>query len=137
MTAQNGALVLIKAGNGASPEVFTTIGGLRTSQITLNNHALDTTNVESGAWKQLLGSAGISSMTIAGSGLFSNSASEETLRGYAFAASVNNYQFAFANGNYVSGAFMVTAYERSGNYDGEEQYSLTLESAGTIAFATS
>jgi hypothetical protein len=30
MSIQNGALVLIKIGNGATPEVFTTIGGLST-----------------------------------------------------------------------------------------------------------
>ena len=137
MTAQNGALVLIKVGNGASPEVFTTVGGLRTSKLTLNNHALDATNVESGAWKQLLGNAGVSSIFIHGTGLFTNSSAEETLRGYAFAGSASNYKFIFANGNNITGAFMVTEYERSGNHDGEEMYSLTLESAGTITFAAS
>ena len=119
------------------PEVFTTIGGLRTSKITLNNHVLDTTNVESGAWRPLLGGAGISAISIQGSGLFTNSAAEETFRGYAFANSANNYKFIFANGNNITGAFMVTDYERSGNHDGEEMYSITLESAGTITFAAS
>ena len=137
MTAQNGALVLIKVGNGGSPEIFSTIGGLRTSRMVLNHAVLDATNRESGPWKQLLGNAGINSLTIEGTGLFTNSASEETLRGYAFANSANNYTFIFANGNNVSGPFMVTAYERSGNYDEEEIYQLTLESAVTIAFAVS
>jgi TP901-1 family phage major tail protein len=114
--------------------VFTTIGGLRLSGMVLDNHVLDATNRESGAWRQLLPNAGIHSLTIHGNGLFTDVASEETVRGYAFAGTVNNYQFIFANGDYVSGPFMVTSYERSGNIDSEEIYSLTLESAGTIIF---
>ena len=137
MTAQNGALVLIKVGNGATPEVFTTIGGLLTSRITLNNHVVDATNRESGTWKQLLSGAGVSSFSIEGEGRFTNSASEETLRGYAFARSSNNYKFIFANGNYITGLFMVTHYERSGHNDSEESYAIALESAGNITFATS
>jgi TP901-1 family phage major tail protein len=127
---------LIKVGNGADPEVFSTVGGLRTSRMVLNNKALDTTNLESGPWKQLLGSAGISSMVIEGGGLFTDSASEETLRLYAFANSANNYRFVFANGDNVTGPFMVTAYERDGNYNDAETFAITLESAGTLTFAS-
>ena len=137
MTAQNGTLVLIKVGNGGGPETFTTVGGLRTSEILLNHHPLDATTVESGVWRQLLGSAGILSFHISGSGLFTNSASEELVRGYAFSGSANNYKFIFANGNNVTGPFMVTSYLRSGNHDAEEIYAITLESAGIITFATS
>jgi TP901-1 family phage major tail protein len=134
MTIQNGALVLIKIGNGAMPEVFTTIGGLHTSGMKLENQILNATNVESGAWKQLLGSAGIASLSISGSGLFTDSAAEATLMNYALAGSVNNYQFIFANGDMLSGPFLVTSYERSGDYGAEEIYSLALESAGTVTF---
>jgi len=137
MTAQNGALVLIKAGNGGSPEVFTTIGGLQVNEMLLNCHALNATNLESGAWQQLLGSAGNLSLHISGNGLFTNSTSEETVRGNAFSGSANNYEFVFANGNYVTGPFMITTYQRSGQYDSEEIYALTMESAGTINFFSS
>ena len=137
MTAQNGSLVLIKVGNGASPEGFSTIGGLRICDMKLDNHVLDATNLESGAWRQLFSTAVSHAMTIQGSGLFTNSVSEETLRGYAFSGTANNYRFIFANGNYVSGPFMVISYERSGQYDSEETYSITLESAGAISFAIS
>lgn len=135
MAAQKGSLVLIKVGNGGGPETFTTIGGLRTSKLVLNNQVVDTTNKDSGAWRQLLSGAGIRSMSISGSGVFTDSAAEETVRGYAFSNSINNYKFFFANGNTVTGAFQVTSYERAGNHDGEETYSLTLESAGSVTYA--
>jgi TP901-1 family phage major tail protein len=138
MAAQNGNLVLIKVGNGAMPtEAFTTIGGLRTSKMTLDHKEMESTNRESGLWTQLLSGAGLHSLTIEGSGLFTNSAAEETLRGYAFAASVNNYKFIFANGNNVTGAFMVTSYTRSGNYDEPETFEVMLVSAGALTFAVS
>jgi len=134
MPADAGSLVLIKIGNGASPEVFSTIGGLHTSGMKLDNQILNATNVESGIWKQLLGSAGIASLSISGSGLFTDSASEDTLLGYALSGSVNNYQFIFANGDMLSGPFLIATYERSGDYGAEEVYSLALESAGIITF---
>lgn len=127
--------MLIKVGNGASPEVFATVGGLRASAIMLGNQPFDATTMESGVWRRLLGGAGIQSMHISGSGMFTDAASEETVRGYAFAGSVNNYQFIFANGDSVTGAFLVTSYDRSGDYGSEEIYALTLESAGAITFA--
>jgi len=136
MSIYNGTLVLIKAGNGATPEVFTPIGGLRTSSMTLDNHVLDATNVESGVWRELMETVGISSVSMGGSGLFSDAASEEMVRGYAFAGTANNYQFIFANGDCLSGPFIITSYQRSGDYGGEEIYSLMLASSGTINFVS-
>src|SRR4051812_11409715 len=128
MTAGKGALVLIKVGDGAIPETFHTIGGLRTSHMLLDNQSLDTSNIESGAWRQLLGNAGIRLLRISGSGVFTDSTSEEAVRQYALAGSVKNYRFVFANGDYITGPFQVIAYERSGHHDSEEAYSLMLES---------
>jgi len=134
MSAESGTLVLIKVGNGGSPETFTTIGGLRTSAMTLSNHTMDASNVQLGQWKQLQSNSGIMSMSISGGGMFTDSAAEEMVCGYAFAQSVNNYQLIFANGDMVSGPFMITAYSRSGDFQDEEIYTLTLESAGNITF---
>ena len=44
MAAQKGSAMLLKVGNGGSPETFTTIGGLRSTGITLNDEAVDITN---------------------------------------------------------------------------------------------
>ena len=137
MTTQSGTLVLIKVGDGGDPELFTTIGGLQASKMVIDNQLLETTNAETGAWRQLLGNAGIHFLSIEGSGLFTDSVSEEMVRSHAFSGGANSYQFIFANGNKVSGQFIITTYERSGNYGGGEIYALTLESAGTITFTVS
>ena len=58
MAAQKGSALLMKIGDGASPEVFTTIGGLRSTSISLNEEAVDvTTKDSSGKYRELLGAA--------------------------------------------------------------------------------
>ena len=44
MAAQKGSAMLMKVGNGGSPETFTTIGGLRSTSLTINNESVDVTN---------------------------------------------------------------------------------------------
>lgn len=135
MTAQKGSLVLVKIGDGGTPtEAFTTVGGLRTTRMVLNNQAVDASNKDSGAWRTLLAGAGIRSMTISGNGIFTDAASEETVRGHAFANTIANYQLTFGNGDTLIAPFQIVSYERAGEYDGEETYSLTLNSAGTVTF---
>lgn len=136
MTAQKGSLMLLKIGNGGAPETFTTIGGLRATGFSHNNQTVDTTNKDSGAWRQLLDGAGTRSVSISGSGVFTDSAAEETVRGIAMNNQIKNYQLTFGNGDSMSGAFQIASYQRSGNYNNEETYSLSLLSAGPVTFTT-
>ena len=134
MAAGKGKLVLLKVGDGASSEAFTTVAGLRTASITKNNQTVDVTTKDSTGWRQLLEGAGISNMSISADGIFTDAASEETIRGYAFADSIDNYEFVLANGDKFAGAFQITSYQRSGGYDDAETFSISLESAGTVTF---
>lgn len=134
MTAQKGSLVLIKVGDSATPvESFNTIRGLKVSRMLIENQTIDASDVSSGAWRKINSGAG-RSLVISGTGIFSDVASEEVVRGYAFSGVAKNYRFYFGNGSYVAGAFVISRYERSGEYDEEETYGLTLESAGGISF---
>lgn len=134
MTAQKGSAFLLKVGDNGSPENFTTVGGMKANAFILNNTAVDATNKNSGAWRILAEGAGIRHVTITGTGIFTDSATEETVRGYAFSNSIRNYQIVMANGDVLQGAFQITRYERAGEYDNVENYTMTLESAGVIAF---
>ena len=135
MTAQKGSLLLLKVGDGATPtENFTTVGGLRTTGFTHNNQTVDATNKDSGAWRELLDGAGTRSITISGSGVFTDAASEETVRGFAMNNQIKNYKMTFGNGDSMTGPFQITSYQRAGNYNNEETYSISLASAGAITF---
>lgn len=134
MTAYKGSLALIKVGDGGAPENFTTLGGLQVLRFSLRNQALDASHIGSGSWRNLLDGAGMQAITLTGAGLFTDAASEELFRGYAFAQATRNYEFHFANGDVVRGAFLITRYERLAPHDGEERCEATLESAGELEF---
>jgi len=137
MAAQKGRALLMKIGNAASPEVFTTIGGMRSTSITLNDEAVDITNKDTtNDARSLLAAAGIKSMSVSGNGVFTDSASETTLYGKWHAAANANYQFLVPNLVTFTGAFMLETLEYAGEYNGEVTYSFSFQSAGDITIAT-
>jgi len=121
-------------GSGASPDVFTKIGGLRATSLTLNQSTVDITDVDSSGWRELLSDAGIRSMALSGSGIFEDEAADETMRAKFFAGTIDTYQIQSAGGDKFTGSYQCTSYERNGEVDGAEEFSLTLESSGSITF---
>tara|TARA_R110000824_G_scaffold37643_1_gene115720 strand:+ start:2850 stop:3263 length:414 start_codon:yes stop_codon:yes gene_type:complete len=136
MAAQKGSAMLMKTGNGASPEVFTTIGGLRSTSLSINNESVDVTTKDSSGKRNLLAAAGIQTISVSGSGIFTDVASETTIKTNVLADTVNNYQFLVPDFGTFTGAFQATSLEYAGEYNGEVTYSMSFESAGTITFAT-
>ncbi|RMD61106.1 MAG: phage tail protein, partial [Alphaproteobacteria bacterium] len=63
MAAQKGKLVLLKADiAGGSPQVYTTIAGLRTTTWTINGEDVDVTTKDDNGWQQRLAGAGVRSL---------------------------------------------------------------------------
>ena len=58
MSAEKGSAFLLKIGNGASPPVYGTVAGLRTTQLSINGEAVNITSKDSGGWRELLTGAG-------------------------------------------------------------------------------
>ena len=136
MAAQQGKALLMKIGDGASPEVFTTIGGMRSNTLTMNDEMVDVTNKDSSGARTILAQGGVNSITVAGSGVFTDSASETTLKGKFNVSALTNYQFLVPDFGTFTGTFMLTTLEYAGEYNGEVTYSFTFESSGAITFAT-
>lgn len=135
MTAQRGRDLLIKIGDGQTPETFTTVAGLRSSQLTFNATTIDITNADStDMWRELL-NAGIKSATIAGSGVFKDATSDMMLRNAFFNQTLSDYQIIIPSFGIVSGAFKLTQLHYEGPYDGEVKITLQLASAGALGFA--
>ncbi len=131
MPAYSGRDFLLKVNISS---VYTTIGGMRTTSLTLNNAAVDISTKSTGAWRKLLAQAGIRRLRLSAAGVFENSAAEETIRAAAFNHTALTMQLAFGNGDTLTGQFLIVGYDRSGDVDGEETYAITLESADTITF---
>ncbi|MFQ5774200.1 MAG: phage major tail protein, TP901-1 family [Kiloniellaceae bacterium] len=132
MAAQKGKLVLLKADlAGGSPQVYTTVAGLRTTTWTVNGEDVDATTKDDNGWQQRLAGAGVRSISVSATGIFQDSIVEETVRQWAFDQTINWYQITFENGDRLEAQFQISNYERTGDHDGAETYSLTLASHGT------
>ena len=136
MAAQKGSALLMKIGNGGSPEAFTTIGGMRSTSLTMNDEMVDVTNKDSSRARTLLAQGGVNSITVSGSGVFTDSASEATLKAKFDVSALTNYQFLVPDFGTFTGNFQLTTLEYGGEFNGEVTYSFTFESSGAITSAT-
>ena len=135
MTAQRGRDLLIKIGDGASPENFTTVAGLRATNLSFNATNIDiTSNDSTDMWRELL-AAGVKTAAISGSGVFKDAASDAALRTAFFAQSLPNWQIVIPSFGTVSGPFKISSLQYDGPFDGEVKISLSLASAGALDFA--
>lgn len=130
MTSQKARDLLLKIGDGGSPEVFTTLGAARAVTVSIDNVPADATAMDGSGGQSLQADAGIQSMDITLEGLFKDAAAEETLRAAAFARRARNYKLCFPNGDVYAAAFAVVSYQRGGSYDGLEGFSVTLRRSG-------
>ena len=134
MAAQKGKTFVLKIGNGATVEVFTTVGGMRSTSISINNTSVDITDKDSDSWQTLLADAGGRSVAISASGIFKDTVSEQTILDAAMAALINNYQIVFEDGGTFEGGFQIETLSYQGDNNDVRQYSLSLKSSGTITF---
>jgi TP901-1 family phage major tail protein len=138
MAAQKGKDVLIKIGDGASPETFTTIAGIRARTITLNAKTVDATDSDSaGRWRELLAGSGVKSVAVAGSGVFRDSAADAAMRQAFFDQSAGDWQLIIPSFGVFQGPFVIATLDYAGQHDGEATFSLSLASAGAVAFTAS
>ena len=133
MAAQKGAALLLKINTTGS--TYVTVGGLRSTSITLNDESVDVTNKDSSGNRTLLADAGVFSMSVSGSGVFTDQTTEETMRVAMNATTFKNFQILIPDLGTYTGAFMVSSLEYAGEYNGEVTYSVSLESSGAIAYA--
>ena len=135
MAAQKGKDILLKIGDGAGPEVFTTVAGLRARTISLNARSVDATDSDSaGRWRELLAGAGVRQASVSGAGVFRDAASDALIRAAFFAQSADNWQLIVPDFGTLQGPFLVAALEYAGEHEGEATYAITLASAGEISF---
>ena len=132
MAAEKGSAFLLKVGDGGSPPAFATVAGMRTTQMSVNGEAVNVTSKDSGGWRELLSGAGVRSVSVAGSGIFTGSAAELRVKGNALAGVLDDYELSFESGERMRGRFLVTRLDYAGDYYGERNYALSLESSGEV-----
>ncbi len=133
MAAQRGGALLLKMDISGT---MTTIGGLRSTTLTINDEAVDISNKDSGSSRLLLPSGGILSMSVSASGVFTDAVSEQTLRSKVHQSTFESYNIIVPDLGTYAGRFMIASLEYAGEYNGEVTYSITLESSGDITFTS-
>ncbi|MGE4043314.1 MAG: phage tail tube protein [Acetobacteraceae bacterium] len=137
MAAVSGKNLRISKGDGASPEVFSVIGGARTDSLTLNNGTIDITNKDTNDFRRLLADAGVRSMDLSVTGIFTDTASENAIITAADERSIDNYKIELTGVGIWQGAFIISSFQINGSHDGVVEYSASFQSSGDFTFTAS
>ena len=135
MTAQKGSAFLLKISDGAAVPAFQTVAGLRTTQLSINGDSVVVTHKGSGGWRELLSGAGTRSVSVSAAGIFLGSQAENLVLDHALTGSIDNYELSFEDGSKMRGQFLVQRLDYSGDFNGERNYTLQLESSGAVVTA--
>jgi TP901-1 family phage major tail protein len=132
MAAQKGKDLLLKVDNGGA---FVTVAGLRTKALAFNAETVDITNADSvGRWRELLAGAGLRRLSLSGTGVFKDDASDALLRQQFFDGAIADWQITVPDFGRLQGPFQVTALEYRADHAGEVVFTLAAESAGALTF---
>ncbi|MXP26880.1 phage major tail protein, TP901-1 family [Altererythrobacter indicus] len=132
MSAQKGSAFLLKIGDGSADPAYTTVAGLRTTQMSINGDTVVVTHKESGGWRELLSGAGVRSVSVSAAGIFLGSSAENAIRTHALAGTLEDYELSFEDGEKLRGRFLIQRLDYAGDFNGERNYTLQLESSGPV-----
>ncbi|MGL6043740.1 MAG: phage tail tube protein [Sandaracinobacteroides sp.] len=132
MAIESGAAFLLKMSDGAQPEQFRTVAGLRTTQMSLSAEPVVVTNKGSGGWRELLPTGGVRSVSISGAGVFTGSTAELQLKASVLSGALDRFEVSFEGGERLRGLFQVTRLDYAGDFNGERSFTLSLESSGLV-----
>ena len=132
MTAQKGSAFLLKILDRDTPPAYRTVAGLRTTQMTINGEPVVVTHKESGGWRELLSGAGTRSISVSAAGIFLGSAAEDQVRANALTGVLDFYELSFEDGQKLRGKFPIQRLDYSGDFNGERNYAMVLESSGPV-----
>ena len=133
MAAQRGKDVLlqIEAPGGG----FQTVGGVRTTALSLNARAVDATHATSpDGWRELLGGAGVRQASVTGAGVFVDDAAAEAARASFFAGELLLWRIVIPDFGRIEGPFQIASLDFGGDYDEEATMAISLASAGALSF---
>lgn len=138
MAGFSGRSFTLAIGDGASSETFTAIAGGRDITVTETEATVDTTSKDDSGVRQLLSGRILSAVSVTATGVFKDSQTIADIRTALRAGTHSNYEIdivdtdATTGGEVLTGAFRVVSFEQAGSYDGEVNYTISLESDGTI-----
>lgn len=141
ITAQPGREFLLEIDlTGVSPTVYTSVAGLRLTDVTINGGPVDITNKGSNGWQEMLPGAGVRSANLTGSGIFdSNTAApmHKLMTSALNGGSLIDACIVSGAGDKLFGTWAVESFKRAGNYNDAETFEVSLKSHGPVIYSQS
>lgn len=115
------------------------LAGVRTRGVSVSNEYVDVTNDDDGGWRTLLSDPGLRSVEVTVGGI----TKDEIILAEIMKASITgepldvNLPSALSVPGSVSGTFVCSAYEQTGEHDGAVEFSATFMSAGAVTYTPS
>lgn len=133
MTVKAGRDMLLKIDNKGS---FVTVAGLRTRELVFSQQIIDVT--DSGAvtqWRELL-DTGTRFVRIRGEGIFRDGTSASLIRQNFLDADAKNWQVIIPETVEINSRFLISELAYAGNFSGEVNWRMTLQSAAAVTLNT-
>jgi TP901-1 family phage major tail protein len=107
---------------------------MKATSMSVGNAVVDVTTKDEAPWKTLLADAGDRSVAMTVSGVCKDSVGENYVRDFAFDGAMANFQIVDQAGDTATGSFLVSKFEWTGNHNGAQEYSMSIESSGPVTF---
>jgi TP901-1 family phage major tail protein len=117
----------------------TTLAGVRTRSVSITNDYVDVTNDDDSGWRTLLADPGLRSVEVTIGGV----TTDEVLLAEIMKASITGETLEAAlptsltTPGSLSGTYLVSGFEQSGDHDGEVEFSATFMSSGEVTYTAS
>jgi TP901-1 family phage major tail protein len=128
---ERGSAFLLKVGTSDKEQTYSTVAGLRTDKLSISGEPVATSQKKTG-WRELLSGAGVRSVSLTASGIFTGSVAESSVKRMALEGTIDDYELSFESGERLRGGFMITRLEYVGDFNGERNYLIALESSGEV-----
>lgn len=112
---------------------YVQVARMRSNGLTVNAEEIDITSMDDDQFKTLLSGAGIRSATLSMSGVLSDEAPIDVIRTALLDQILTRFRLTEINGQWLS-YFKITSFEKTGEYNGAQLYSMSLSSSGPITF---
>lgn len=111
----------------------TTLVGVRSKGYTITNDYVDVTTDDDGGWRTLLANPGLRSVEVTVSGISSDQVLIAEMMESTVDSETLTVQLPTTTGT-LSGSFLCSSFEQTGEHDGAVEFTATFMSAGTVTY---
>lgn len=139
ITSQPGRDFAVRVADGsASPPVYSLVGGVRSTELTINDNPVDITNIGSNGFQEWLPNGGIFQATVSCEGIFDSlTTGAQTVNTAAINRTLIEVELESGHGDKFYFDAAIQDFSRSAPHDNVEQFSFTLVSHNNVQYEPS